>query len=422
MRAWIVALPWIVMLMTAAAARCAGAAEIGDPGLAPLRGGPGLEGFAVADKPREFEFPQDHGPHPEFRTEWWYVTGNVESEKGERFGFELTFFRVALKPTSDADTAGHASDDAGAEGPRDAGHAGDRAVSAWRTNQVYLAHFAVTDVARGKFSFAQKYERGAAGLAGAQAAPLRVWLDDWSFEQQGDVWKLHARQPDYGIDLEATPETVPVLNGDRGLSVKSGEPGSASYYYSIPRLSIKGTVTRAKTQAGATAGGPVSVKGTAWLDREWSSSSLGAKESGWDWFALQMTDGSALMFYSLRNLGGTPNAHSAGTWIAPSGESHPLSGQDVVIDVTDHWTSRRGVRYPSRWHVRVPSRSLDVEVKPVLADQELGTSPRYWEGAVDVSASSHAQRGGGAGAGGGAGGGGGGGGGGQGYVELVGYQ
>lgn len=404
MRAWSVALPWILVLMLAAGAPCAGAAEIGDPGLAPLRGGTGMAGFALADKPREFEFPRDHGPHPEFRTEWWYVTGNLKSDRGERFGFELTFFRVALKPGGDADAVG------------DPGGVGDRAVSAWRTNQIYLAHFAVTDVARGEFSFAQKYERGAAGLAGAQAVPLRVWLDGWSIEQQGDVWKLRARQSDYGIDLEARPETAPVLNGDRGLSVKSGEPGAASYYYSIPRIRITGTITRAGTGEGAEAAlrgptavtrpvagasGPVAVKGSAWLDREWSSSSLGATEAGWDWFALQMNDGSALMFYSLRNLDGTPNAQSGGTWIAPSGQSHPLSSQDVVIEVTDHWTSRRGVRYPSRWHVRVPSRSLDVEVKPVLADQELGTSPRYWEGAVDVSGSTA---------------------GGEGYVELVGYQ
>ncbi len=367
---------WIVALTIATVAPGAGAAEIGDPGLAPLRGAAGGGGFAIADAPREFEFPQDHGPHPEFRTEWWYVTGNLQSDRGERFGFELTFFRVALRP--EAPVGG---------------------TSAWRTNQVYLAHFAVTDVASGKFSFAQKYERGAVGLAGAQAAPLRVWLDDWSFEQQGDVWKLRARQSDYAIDLEARAETAPVLNGDHGLSVKSGEAGAASYYYSIPRVTVAGTVARASQPAQA--GRPVAVKGSAWLDREWSSSSLGATEAGWDWFALQMNDGSALMFYSLRNLDGTPNAHSAGTWIAPSGESQPLSSRDVVIDVTDHWTSRRGVRYPSRWHIRVPSQSVDVEVKPVLADQELGTSPRYWEGAVDVSGRTA---------------------GGQGYVELVGYQ
>ncbi|HEY4211461.1 MAG TPA: lipocalin-like domain-containing protein [Steroidobacteraceae bacterium] len=385
MRAWIV-----VLLLSASAALCAGAAELGDPALAPLRGGPGLTGFAVADKPREFEFPRDHGPHPEFRTEWWYVTGNVESEKGERFGFELTFFRVALKPGTQRAPSGESS--------------------AWRTNQVYLAHFAVTDVAGGKFSFAQKYERGAAGLAGAQAAPLRVWLDDWSFEQQGDVWKLRARQPGYALEFEAKPEGAPVLNGDHGLSVKSGEPGAASYYYSIPRMSISGTMTRTGTGKGAR--GAVSVKGSAWLDREWSSSSLGATQAGWDWFALQMKDGSALMFYSLRDLDGTRDAHSAGTWIAPSGESHPLSSQDVVIDITDHWTSRRRVRYPSGWHLRVPSQSLDVEVKPVLADQELGTSPRYWEGAVDVKVSSEGQSA--AGASRSAAG--------EGYVELVGYQ
>ena len=258
-----------------------------------------------------------------------------------------------------------------------------------------MAHFAITDVAAHRFRFAQKYEREALGLAGAAAEPFHVWLDDWRIGGQ-PRWTVYAQQKDYELELEVESQAEPILNGDGGLSVKSGEAGAASYYYSIPRLTVRGQVTRGRT--------PVPVTGTAWLDREWGSGSLGSNETGWDWYALQLDDGSALMFYALRNRDGSREPHSAGTWVDPTGHAHPLSSGDVAIDVGDHWTSSRGARYPSRWRVRVASLGLDVDVKPVLPDQELGTKPRYWEGAVDVSgvrAGSKAN--------------------GRGYVELVGY-
>jgi predicted secreted hydrolase len=208
---------------------------------------------------------------------------------------------------------------------------------------------------------------------------------------------LHAANEQYELDVEATPLMEPVLNGERGFSRKSDEPGSASYYYSIPRVAISGRLVRdGRTQT---------VHGLAWLDREWGSGALGRREQGWDWFALQLQDGSALMFYSLRNRDGTRDPNSAGTWVSATGESRALSNGDVQIEVGDRWANARGDRYPSRWRVRVPAVGLDVDVRPVLADQELSTSARYWEGAVDVS---------GAGADGKpvAG---------RGYVELVGY-
>jgi predicted secreted hydrolase len=337
-------------------------------------------GFAQADAPRQFAFPRDHGPHPRFRQEWWYVTGNLDEATGERFGFELTFFRFALKP---------------GESPTET-----QAASAWRTSQIYLAHFAISDVARRKFHVAQKLSRAAVGLAGAEALPLRVWIDDWTLAGPaagGESWTLHAAQPGYELTLTLTPLTAPVLNGDAGLSEKSDEPGSASYYYSLPRLAVHGRLTRD--------GQPRAVSGLAWFDREWGSGALGAREAGWDWFALQINDGAALMFYALRNCDGARDAHSAGTWIEPSGVAHALRDQDVLIDVSDHWTSTGGVRYPSAWRIRVPSLALDVSVHPVLADQELKVKPQYWEGAVDVSGMrSGAALGG------------------RGYVELVGYD
>jgi predicted secreted hydrolase len=338
----------------------------------------GQEGFAVAAAPRSFEFPRDHGPHPEFRQEWWYLTGNLTSDDGQRFGFELTIFRVALTPPALAPSAAELS-----------------AQSAWRARQVYVAHFAVTDVSRNTFRFAQKYERDALGLAGAVADPFRVWLDDWQIGG-GPPWTVHAQQNDYELKLEVQSLAPPILNGDRGLSVKASEPGAASYYYSIPRVSVRGQLTRDRV--------PISVTGGAWLDREWGSGSLGSDEAGWDWFALQLDDGSALMFYALRKRDGSRELHSAGTWVDPAGQTRALSSGDVEITVGDHWESPRGGRYPSRWRVRVPSLSLDVDVRPVMANQELGTSPRYWEGAVDVSGSRSATKVAG-----------------RGYVELVGY-
>jgi len=339
-------------------------------------------GFAEALVPRPFEFPRDHGPHPEFRQEWWYVTGNLDTADGQRFGFELTFFRVALAPPAAVPSAAPS-----AAAP----------LSAWRTREIYMAHFAVTDVARKRFRFEQKLSRAALGLAGAQAAPLHLWLDDWSLEAHDAArWQLRAAEPGYAIELSLEPQSAPVLNGVAGLSRKSDQAADATYYYSIPRLGVRGRLLRD--------GQPLEVSGLAWLDREWGSGGLGAEEVGWDWFALQLGDGSALMFYALRDLNGGRDPHSAGTWIAADGSVRALSNADLGIAVTREWRSRSGERYPAGWRVRVPALALDLDVHPVLADQELRTTPRYWEGAVDVSGEHAGNRLGG-----------------RGYVELVGY-
>jgi predicted secreted hydrolase len=307
--------------------------------------------FAQALAPQPLEFPRDQGPHPDYRQEWWYLTGNLDAVDGERFGFELTIFRFALAPGTSA--------------------GGGR--SAWRTRQVYLGHFAVTDVARRRFRFAVKRARGALGLAGAQASPFRVWVGNWQIGENA----VQAAGQGYTLSLTEQPLMPAVLNGERGLSRKSGEPGNATYYYSIPRVSVQGTIVAD--------GRPLRVHGLAWLDREWGSGSLGPREIGWNWFGLQLGDGSCLMFYFLRDRGGTEDPYSAGTWVDPAGHARPLSRDDVRMEVLDHWTDAGGTRYPSRWRLVVPAAGLDVTVHPVLADQELVTSPRYWEGAVDVS-------------------------------------
>jgi predicted secreted hydrolase len=365
--------------------------------------GTGTRGFAPVLEPRPFAFPRDHGPHPDYRQEWWYVTGNLDSAAGERFGLELTFFRFALAPAPAGAPAVASSSSvtlAASMPPAPSEQVAPNGVdSRWRTGQIYMAHFAITDVAREKFRFTQKLSRGAVGLAGAQIPPLHVWIDDWSLAavSPGEThWSLRAAESGYELTLDAQALLPPVLNGDHGFSRKSNDPGSASYYYSIPRVAVRGRLVRD--------GKPLEVQGLAWLDREWGSGTLSSSEQGWDWFALQLRDGSSLMFYALRNRDGSRDPNSAGTWISATGQARALSSDQVEIDVVEYWINPRGERYPGRWRVRVPKAGIDVDVRPVLPDQELAASARYWEGAVDVIGASGGQKTDG-----------------RGYVELVGY-
>ena len=318
-------------------------------------------GFEKAIEPRTFMFPEDHGPHPGFRNEWWYITGNLDSGDGRRFGFELTIFRFALTPSLPA------------------------AESNWRSNQVYIAHFAVTDAGRERFYAAERYSRGALGLAGASADPFRVWIDDWEIaaieEGRPEQWRLRAADPGFALDIALTATKAPALNGVDGLSQKSAEPGNASYYYSITRWETEGSLRIGEDE--------FRVSGLSWLDREWSSSALAADQLGWDWFALQLSDGSELMFYNLRKLDGRQDEHSAGTWTGADGTSTHIDREDVEIEVTDTWDSPEGGRYPSAWTLEFPDQGLLLEIRPVMADQELFTTVRYWEGAVDVQGERH---------------------------------
>jgi predicted secreted hydrolase len=317
------------------------------------------EGYARAIAPREFRFPADHGPHPEFRTEWWYYTGNLETAEGRRFGFQLTFFRSALAPKMPARE------------------------SAWATRQAWLAHLTVSDLGEGRFRSFERWSRGAAGLAGARAEPFRVWVKDWAAEGvggQAPPMRLTASEGDVGIDLVLQQGKPPVLQGDRGLSQKSPEIGNASYYYSLTRMPAAGTVRLG--------GERFAVTGLAWMDREWSTSSLGRGQVGWDWFALQLSDGSDLMLYRLRRRDGAADPASSGTVASPDGTPRRLGPPDFQIAGSGEWRSpRSGARYPAQWRVRIPAEELDLEIRPALADQELDVSFRYWEGAVEIAGS-----------------------------------
>ncbi len=356
-------------------------------------------GFARATEPRTFTFPADHGPHPAFRTEWWYFTGNLTAEDGRDFGFQLTFFRSALR----ADTVEVASD--------------------WATRQAYMAHLAITDVAAGAFHAFQRFDRGALGLAGAEGEPMEVWVGDWRASSisisssssnsspgsrrvpgarrgarsgVGSTFALRAEEDGAGIDLTLEALKPVVLQGDQGLSRKGPEPGNASYYYSLPRLRASGTVL--------VEGDTVPVSGLAWLDREWSTSALSPGLAGWDWFALQLDDDSELMVYRLRTDAGGTAPFSAGTFVRPDGSVVRLSADDFELDATGSWTNPRGDRYPSGWRLRIPRIDLVLSVTPLLDDQELDLAFRYWEGAVALEGrrGDRAVRG-------------------RGYVELTGY-
>jgi predicted secreted hydrolase/threonine/homoserine/homoserine lactone efflux protein len=312
--------------------------------------------FSRADGSYVLSFPLDHGPHPDFQTEWWYYTGNLEAEGGRHFGFQLTFFRRALQPPSQA-----------AQRP-----------SEWAASQVYMAHFALSDVAGVHYHAFEIRERGAAGLAGAQAAPFQVWLDDWQIEETAPgVYHLAALQDGIRLDLLLSDQKSPVLQGVQGYSRKGPQVGQASYYYSLTRLSTSGTVL-----AG---GAKYAVSGLSWMDHEFSTSVLSEDQVGWDWFSVQLDDGSELMVFHLRKADGSIDPFSSGTLIAPDGSSTHLNREDFELTALDTWKSpHTQALYPARWTLRVPVAGLDLTIVPYLADQELNVSYAYWEGCVRI--------------------------------------
>jgi len=325
-----------------------------------LLGAEADDGFARATAAREFVFPDDHGSHPEYRSEWWYFTGNLAGERGRHFGFELTFFRYALAP-----------DDAAREG-----------ASAWRANQVWMAHFAITDTEGGRFVARERLTREALGLAGAAADPLKIWVKDWTAagEAVDDelTLRLDARDDAIALRLDLRSTVRHVAHGDGGLDTKGAGSGNASYYYSVPRLAANGQVT--------VEGETFAVSGLAWLDREWSTSSLDPGTEGWDWFALHLSDGSSLMFYRLRGQGGEATPYSGGSLVHADGVRVPLAAGDATLTVLEHWTSdSSGVRYPVAWRLTAPKAGITLDVRPYLENQELDLSVRYWEGAVRIA-------------------------------------
>lgn len=317
--------------------------------------GEDIAGYARAEGPRPFDFPTDFGPHPDYQTEWWYYTGNLDTSEGRHFGYQFTVFRRAIAPPDQRYSR----------------------VSSWATDQIYMAHVALVDVDGEEFHAFERFSRGAAGLAGAQAQPYRVWLEDWQVEEVAPgVTSMEFAAGDVALNLTLTDRKGPVLQGDGGYSQKGSDPGNASYYYSLTRLVTEGTVS--------VGGRSYDVSGLSWKDHEYSTRAMDSDQVGWDWFALQLDDGTELMVAQLRRADGSTD-RADGTHISADGSAQRLSQAEFTIEVRDTWRSpHSGGVYPASWRVSVPDLSLVLEVEPYLADQEINLSTVYWEGAVRV--------------------------------------
>jgi len=333
-----------------------------------LSQGEDLSCYDQADRPDPIVFPRDLGPHNGFKTEWWYYTGNLETDSGRAFGFQLTFFRQALA----------------CEKPQGS--------SPWQTRQLYLAHFAVTDQENTRFYAAQRMARGSMGLAGAQSDPFKVWLGNWFAAGVGPgTLRLEARDliPAKGEDTKRTvaielslDRTKPVIRqGRQGWSSKGPDIADASYYYSFPGLAAQGNIRIGNKK--------IPVKGRAWFDHEWSTAALGKAAIGWDWLALHLTQGphagTDLMVCRVRQVSGP--AVRFGSISFPGGRTVILDGSGFSLTPVGSWTSPvSGKRYPGKWRVRLPALYLDFTAIPVIPDQEHTHGLVYYEGAVRVEA------------------------------------
>ena len=322
--------------------------------------GSDAEGFATPQPNPVFSFPADHGPHPDYRIEWWYLTANLKDDEGTTYGLQWTLFRSALSPGE-------------AEG--------------WQSPQIWFAHAAVTTP--NQHLTTERFARGGIGQAGVQTEPFRAWIDEWALEGADfGTMSLRATGSDFAYDMSLEAKGPLIFHGDNGYSIKSAE-GQASYYYSQPFFEINGTLTLPS--------GKVAVTGDAWLDREWSSQPLSEGQSGWDWFSLSFTDGAKLMGFQLRQIDGSD--YSSSTWIEADGST--TAYEDGAFSAEPLATSIVAAReIPTQWRVTLAKRALDVVVTATNANAWMGLSIPYWEGPVTVSGS-HA---------------------GIGYLEMTGYE
>jgi predicted secreted hydrolase len=329
------------------------------PIIAPALAADSASQFTVAREGYRYEFPRDHGSHDNFRTEWWYYTGHLASKDGRRFGYQLTLFRRGMPPDQI-----------------------NTLPSKWSVTQLYLAHFAVSDLSKQQFHYREKLSRAGLGKAGAETGRLNVWIDDWHADAHQDRQVLNATDGDLAIHLELLPEKALVLHGSGGVSRKGNESGQASHYYSFTRMSTTGTVTIGKDA--------FDVIGTSWMDHEFGSTDLGKELVGWDWFSIQLANQTELMLYRLRRTDGSTDPVSSGTFVDREGRAQHLSIEDFTLEPLSEWTSPTSkARYPQKWRLNVPSKKLSLELAPLLAEQELSTTRStqvtYWEGAIEVT-------------------------------------
>jgi predicted secreted hydrolase len=330
-----------------------------------------------ADPAYRIELPRDHAAHPDYRIEWWYYTGNLDTPGGRRFGYQLTFFRVGVDPAP--------------ENP-----------SRWAVRDLYIAHFAVTDVRGGRHRYADRLNRGGVGWAGAASDRYEVWNESWraTLDASG-AHVLSAREGGLGLELRLEEGKPVVLHGEAGYSRKGSEPGNASHYYSLTRMPTRGTLT--------IDGERIEVAGLSWMDHEFGTSVLEPAQLGWDWFSMQLDDGTDLMLFEMRRSDGRRDPHSSGTLVDRDGRARHLGANEFTLTPLDTWRSPdSGADYPIAWRLALPGHGLQVEARAVVPAQELrterSTAVTYWEGAIDVTGTRRGRAVGG-----------------RGYLEMTGY-
>ncbi|MEI8310983.1 MAG: lipocalin-like domain-containing protein, partial [Verrucomicrobiota bacterium] len=314
-------------------------------------------GWSCALPGWNYRFPADHGNHPDFKTEWWYFTGNLHSADGADFGYQLTFFR---------------------QGVREPGSAA--ATSRFVVSDVKFAHFAVSEISAGRFHHFQRLARGAFGEAGFDDGKRLAWIKGWTCERTGEnAFRLAAEEEGISIALDLTPAKGPVVHGRNGVSQKAEGEGRASHYYSLPRLETKGRIT--------IAGKDFEVIGTSWFDHEWASNQLAEHQKGWDWFSLQFNDGTELMLFQIRTDEGKRDPHSSGTFVFEDGSDLKIGQAGFSLEPIAWWRSEKtGANYPVDWRLTVRALDLDLDIQPRLRQQELATKPfTYWEGAIKAA-------------------------------------
>lgn len=319
--------------------------------------GTDAEGFAIPERGVALQFPTDHGPHPDYRIEWWYLTANLQGDDGQDYGIQWTLFRSALRTTN---------------------HETATLEGVWEDPQIWLGHAGLTTPSQ--HFHAERIARGGIGQAGVTAEPFAAYIDDWNMVAEPrkpdqrdalDSLRLSARGADFSYQLNLQADGPLVLQGEQGYSVKSAT-GQASYYYSQPHYQVSGTLNLPD--------GPVTVQGDGWLDREWSSQPLAPDQSGWDWFSLRFDSGAKMMGFQLRGR----EVYTSGTWIEPDGSAVPLAPGALQAEPLRH-TDIEGRTIPTGWRLTLAERNLDIEVDAINPDAWMGTSFPYWEGPVRIS-------------------------------------
>ena len=321
---------------------------------------PGLAQFKPALPGYHYEFPRDYFNHPDSQTEWWYYTGNLRTAEGRKFGFELTFFREGVS--------------------RDAARN-----STWDVRDIYLAHFALSDLDGKRFFHTERTNRAGPGISGADASLRKVWNGNWSVVWSGGTENLTALADHFALALALHPEKTPVIHGQNGVSQKSSGEGRASHYFSETRLRTSGSLNIDSKK--------YEVAGLAWMDHEFFTGQLAPEQAGWDWLSIQLNDNTELMLFHIRRKDGSIDPYSAGTFVDQQGHARHLISADFQLEPAGEiWNSpQTHAAYPTRWNIRVPSLGVELSASTPLPSQELASNsrvvPNYWEGAIFLSGS-----------------------------------